>query len=382
MPGLTQRRLREWPGRAPTTISAAVVAGSVAAIHLRGRSLRRRAPAASPNGSSMLGSRSRSCPPVATTPAAARARRPASRRTGRRSPLPAAVRRRPPAAAAPPAGRAAAAAAGSAPAGGAATASRRPAARPARAGRGRPRDPTRSAPEISRLRRLSVTWVVTFSAGISSTSAGVHAEEAEDHVQRLDRALAQVAVAQHEHLLARHDLVEPLQLLAVPAELEVAPERRPAAGRPPLLQVRRPAGSRPRARGRPTTGGSSWSAPGRSGRAAARSSARPGTASTMRLLRLVVVQVERRRLAAQGARRGVRRTAPRSPCAARRTRGTSSRRPGRRRTAAAPSVRKYLGSLTRDMNSCGCRARATCRAVVPALGAPMTKKSGSAIRGP
>src|SRR5919106_2917865 len=50
--------------------------------------------------------------------------------------------------------------------------------------------------------------------------------------------------------------------------------------------------------------------------------------------------------------------------------------PGPPRLGGGPSHMKNFGSLTDDMNSCGCSARATCRAVVPALGTPMTKKSG------
>jgi len=41
-------------------------------------------------------------------------------------------------------------------------------------------------------------------------------------------------------------------------------------------------------------------------------------------------------------------------------------------------VRKNFGSLTVDMNNPGWAARAAWRAVVPALGAPMIKKSGKA----
>jgi hypothetical protein len=37
---------------------------------------------------------------------------------------------------------------------------------------------------------------------------------------------------------------------------------------------------------------------------------------------------------------------------------------------------KYFGSLTFDMNSWGCLSSAECSAEVPALGAPITKKSG------
>src|SRR5215471_1673311 len=48
------------------------------------------------------------------------------------------------------------------------------------------------------------------------------------------------------------------------------------------------------------------------------------------------------------------------------------------RRGGGPLVRKNFGSLTGDMNSSGCPARAACSAVVPALGAPITRKSGRA----
>ena len=48
------------------------------------------------------------------------------------------------------------------------------------------------------------------------------------------------------------------------------------------------------------------------------------------------------------------------------------------RLGGGPSLRKNFGSLTLDMNRLGCAASAACRAVVPALGAPMMKKSGKA----
>src|SRR5215469_2431465 len=52
--------------------------------------------------------------------------------------------------------------------------------------------------------------------------------------------------------------------------------------------------------------------------------------------------------------------------------------PGPPWAGGGPSVRKNLGSFTADRYRSGCRAIAAWRAVVPALGAPAIKKSGSA----
>src|SRR5215472_8058356 len=56
--------------------------------------------------------------------------------------------------------------------------------------------------------------------------------------------------------------------------------------------------------------------------------------------------------------------------------------PGPPRPGGGPSVRKNLGSLTADRYSWGCRASAAWTAVVPAFGAPATKKSGRAMGSP
>src|SRR5215472_15397189 len=56
--------------------------------------------------------------------------------------------------------------------------------------------------------------------------------------------------------------------------------------------------------------------------------------------------------------------------------------PGPPRLGGGPSVRKNLGSLTADRYSWGCRASAAWTAVVPAFGAPATKKSGRAMGSP
>src|SRR5580693_3628427 len=50
--------------------------------------------------------------------------------------------------------------------------------------------------------------------------------------------------------------------------------------------------------------------------------------------------------------------------------------PGPPLVGGGPSERKNLGSLTADMKSRGCRASVACSAVVPAFGAPITRKSG------
>src|ERR1700678_3666341 len=53
--------------------------------------------------------------------------------------------------------------------------------------------------------------------------------------------------------------------------------------------------------------------------------------------------------------------------------------PGPPLVGGGPSVRKNFGSLTGDRYRLGCRESAACSAVVPALGTPATRKSGSAI---
>ena len=60
--------------------------------------------------------------------------------------------------------------------------------------------------------------------------AGADAEEPADRVECPLWTLAQVAVAEHQHLLAREDLQEVGDLLAVPALGEVVPEVRPPGG--------------------------------------------------------------------------------------------------------------------------------------------------------
>src|ERR1700722_18087802 len=53
--------------------------------------------------------------------------------------------------------------------------------------------------------------------------------------------------------------------------------------------------------------------------------------------------------------------------------------PGPPLVGGGPSERKNFGSLTGDRYRPGCRESAACSAVVPALGTPATRKSGSAI---
>ena len=53
--------------------------------------------------------------------------------------------------------------------------------------------------------------------------------------------------------------------------------------------------------------------------------------------------------------------------------------PGPPFDGGGPSVRKNFGSLIGDMYRPGCRDSAACSAVVPALGTPATRKSGSAM---
>ncbi len=67
--------------------------------------------------------------------------------------------------------------------------------------------------------------------------AGVDAEELEDPVEGVLLVVDQLLVAQHVHLLAREDAEQVLELLAVAAELEVAPERREAVVGTPAFQA-------------------------------------------------------------------------------------------------------------------------------------------------
>src|SRR6202021_1616733 len=59
--------------------------------------------------------------------------------------------------------------------------------------------------------------------------------------------------------------------------------------------------------------------------------------------------------------------------------GWVSASPGPPLVGGGPSERKNFGSLTGDRYRPGCRESAACSAVVPALGTPATRKSGSAI---
>jgi hypothetical protein len=69
--------------------------------------------------------------------------------------------------------------------------------------------------------------------------AWLHAQEVADAVQHRPWRFAELAIAQKEDLVPRKRLVQALQLLAVPAQLEVAPERRPTGCRTFLLQPAR-----------------------------------------------------------------------------------------------------------------------------------------------
>ncbi len=62
-----------------------------------------------------------------------------------------------------------------------------------------------------------------------------HAQEGADLVERQRRRVDQVPVAQDEDLLPREQPEQPLQLLAIPAEAGVMPERRPARRDPAVF---------------------------------------------------------------------------------------------------------------------------------------------------
>ena len=198
-----------------------------------------------------------------------------------------------------------------------------------------------------------------------------------DAVERGVRVVDEVAVAQHQHLLAGEVLEEVGELAAVHPQARGSARTAPSRRRCGAPRARRPRPRRRRARGRRPTGASSWSRAGPPGRAAPRRAA-PAAG--------------RRR--SDGGRRGGRgRTAcsPRAswsspafveqvevalplpdplPVAVRVAR-TPVRR---RRRVPAEVVLRLLGGLR---NSSGCCASAACRAVVPAFGAPTSRKSGS-----
>ena len=205
----------------------------------------------------------------------------------------------------------------------------------------------------------------------------LHAKERADLVQRLARRVDQILVAEHVDLLAREQSVEVRELLAVATEPPVVPERRPARvdagvlGRARLGEIAdrfEPVGPQ-RA--------SSSSAHGRRDRARRRSASRPARAARCAAAR------RGRRDRTACSRRGApaparRRTGLRTRRAARSTPARCGRRRARAAAAGgAPAHRKNFGSLTGDRNSSGCGSKARWSAVVPALGAPMIRKSGS-----
>ena len=119
---------------------------------------------------------------------------------------------------------------------------------------------------------------VDVAAGVVPRDGGdlarADAEEAAGPVDGGRRVVDDVAVAQHQDPLGVDVLVQVVELLAVQPELAVAPERRPARPAPARPAGRTPSRSRRPARARRTTGASSSSRPGRSGRGPPRSGVR------------------------------------------------------------------------------------------------------------
>ena len=109
----------------------------------------------------------------------------------------------------------------------------RPAARRRRTGGAPP--PVRPSSRPSRVRARPAARC----AAAPADHAGLDAEEPADAVRRLPGRVPEVAVADQEHLLAREQPVQVVELLAVAAEGGVVPEVRPARGDPLGLAVER-----------------------------------------------------------------------------------------------------------------------------------------------